>query len=192
MNIDFTTGELETVLGYWKDVSQDTEYISQETGLELEKIYSILDTLQEEGKIKNYEPVMNERIRRFFEMVDPETYQSLKLGQFTSHNKYFFNKKKIDRIYDAMIFDIVVKTMEMDNNCVIFDCVVDHKSKEYPFLMVYDADEQVYYGSRDGKQVVQELREALGDNMERFDQTTMKILHENLPEDFWEVVSKHN
>jgi hypothetical protein len=192
MNIDFTAGELETVLEYWKDVSQDPEYISQETGLEIEKIISILETLQEEGKIKNYEPVMNERIRRFFEMVDPGAFNSLKLNQFNSHNKYFFNKKKIDKIYDAIIFDIVVKTMEMDNNCVIFDCVVDHKSKEYPFLMVYDADEQVYYGSRDGKQVVQELREALGDNMERFDQTTMKILHENLPEDFWEVVSKHN
>ena len=192
MNIDFTAGELETVLGYWKDVSQDTEYISQETGLELEKIYSILDTLQEEGKIKNYEPVMNERIRRFFEMVDPEAFKSLNLGQFASNNKYLFNKKKIDRIYDAMIFDIVVKTMEMDNNCVIFDCVVDHKGKEYPFLMVYDSEEQVYYGSKDGKQVIQELRDSLGDNMERFNQTTMKILQENLPEDFWEVVSKHN
>ena len=191
MNTDFTAGELENVLEYWKDISQDPEYISKETGLEINKILSILDILKKEGKIENYEPVI-EKILLFREMIEPSIFNKLNLRQFNDTSKYLFNKKKINKVYDAKIFDIVVKSMEMNNNYVEFDCVIDYKGIDYPFLLDYDSEDQVYYGSREGKKIITELRNKLGDNIEILHQTTLKIIEENLPKDFWEVISKHN
>lgn len=189
MEKDLTPYEIDTIMEYWQDVSQDPQYISSETNIDLNVVVSILKLLQSEGKIKFD---MKDNILKFNEMVHPEVLKSLKIGQ-KDKSKYFFNKKRIDRIYDAIIFDVVAYSMEMDGDTAVrIDCLATVKGKEYPFIIEWTIDDEVYYGSKEGKAVVENLRRELGDNINRFDQTTLKILNENLPEDFWQYRSQHN
>lgn len=173
--------EMDKVMEYWNDITQDIRLISQELEIPENKVREILTQLQTENKIENFE---------ILESVDPETGNILKLKHFGP--EYTFSKRNVNKLYDALIFDIEVKTMEADNESVVFDCEVNYKNRKYPFLMVYDTQEQVFYGSREGKETVRELMDALGENEERFHQTTLKIINELLPEDYWEGKNKQN
>lgn len=48
---DFSHVDMEDVLEYWEEVSQDPKFISRETGIELAKVYQILDSLKRSGQI---------------------------------------------------------------------------------------------------------------------------------------------
>jgi len=173
--------EMDKVMEYWNDITQDIGLISQELEIPENKVREILTQLQTENKIDNFE---------ILESVDPETGNILKLKHFGP--EYSFSKRKINKLYDALIFEIEVRTMEADNESVVFDCEVNYKNRKYSFLIVYDAQEEVFYGSRDGEKTVRELMEALGENIERFHQTTLKIINELLPDDYWEGKNKQN
>jgi hypothetical protein len=179
--MEITPYEIEVVMEYWNDITQDVEVISSETGMDMDKVKHILSKLQGEEKIENF---------RIDESVDPETGKILKVRHFGSD--YNFSKKRIDRVYDSIIFNIEVKSMEAGNEQVIFECLVNFKHRQIPFYMVYDIEENVYYGSPEGKDTVTELRKSLGDNIEMFDQTTFKIISDLIPEDYWEGKIKQN
>ena len=191
MEHKFSATQLEEILNLWQQ-TQDTEIISNEMNLSIDKIEDMLDYLQENGQIDDW----NHQIEEIEESVDPETSKILKLHQFGAENKnkYFFTNRKIDKFYDTHIFMIDVKDMEMltKDNAVKINCVVTIKNKDYDFFLYYNHDEEVFFGSPNGKEEVEEMREALGDNMERFHQITMKIIEDLLPEDFWERRSREN
>ena len=186
--MDISANEMETVMEYWQDISQDPQYISKELNMNIKKVSQILHKLQNNGDIEGY--LIDESI------VDPETSKILNLSQFSSKddNKYFFTKKKIDMCYDKFTFLIEAKSMEIiDNNtAVIINCVVTIKNKDFDFFIYYNKKDEVFYGSHDGQEVVENIRESLGDNMEDFDNMTAKVLHDALPEDFWEVRDSKN
>jgi biopolymer transport protein ExbD len=41
--------EIDLIHSYWKDQSQDPEFISQDTGIDLEKVMEILELLSNQG-----------------------------------------------------------------------------------------------------------------------------------------------
>jgi hypothetical protein len=191
MEQKYSATELEEVLNLWHQ-TQDTDIISKEMEMTIDKIEDMLNYLQRNGEIDDWDPT-NQEIE---ESVDSETSKILKLHQFdvVNKDKYFFTKKNIGKFYDTHIFMIDVKDMEMlsSDNAVKINCVVSVKNKDYNFFIYYNVEEEVFYGSPNGESEVKEMREELGDNMERFDQITMKILGDLLPEDFWERRSREN
>ncbi len=56
----FTPVEIEEVLNVYQDESQDPNYISESTGIELGKVISILTHLQSQGDIEDFGIVVSE------------------------------------------------------------------------------------------------------------------------------------
>jgi hypothetical protein len=199
---DFTLSDMEDVLEYWQDVSQDPEFISKETDLDLNTVIQILHTLQKRGDISGFsrisrrKPNVNEdRVLLFEELVDPELAKALKLDQLTkTHDDkdYFFDEKEINEVYDAHIFEVKVLKAVLQQSVLIITLEVTTKGKDYDMFMVYAADENVYYGSKEGEKTVEALRQALGANWDLFDEVTERILNDHIPQDFWEVKNIQN
>jgi hypothetical protein len=199
---DFTHSDMEDVLEYWQDISQDTEFISQETGLDINKVIQILDTLQKRGDISGFnridrrKPTVNEdKVLLFEELMDPEMRKELKLDQLTkTHDDkdYFFDEKEIGEVYDAHIFEVKAIKAVYQQGLIIIPLEVTVKGKDYDMFMVYSPDENVYYGGPEGEKTVQSLRDVLGPNWNLFDEVTEQILNNHIPLDFWEVKKIQN
>ena len=199
---DFTLNDMENVLEYWQDVSQDPEFIAKETDLDLNTVIQILHTLQKRGDISGFskitrrKPNVNEdKVLLFEELMDPEMRKALKLDQLTkTHDDkdYFFDEKEINEVYDAHIFEVKAIKVVLQQSVLIIPLEVTVKGKDYDMFMVYSADENVYYGSKEGEKTVQSLREVLGNNWNLFDEVTEQILNDHIPLDFWEVKNMQN
>lgn len=185
---DFNSSEIEDVLEMWQDVTQDINLIAKELEMSLEKVKSILKHLQEEGDIDNYQ--IDSKVE---ESVDPKTKKIMSLSQFQGRmgdKKYFFKIKPINKFWDSHIIFIEshqIEYLEEANPAVKIDLTVSYKNQDYDIFIYYNWEDEVFYGSKEGKDTVQELRDNLGDNIELFDQMTSKILDEVIPSDFWEV-----
>ena len=108
----FSANELETIMEYWQDISQDPEYISRELNMNIKKVNQILSELQSNGDIEGY--ILEEGA------VNPEMSRILNLSQFSKDEKYFFKKKNIGMFYDKHIFLIEVDIMKMvDDNTAV-------------------------------------------------------------------------
>jgi hypothetical protein len=196
----FTSNEMEQVLEYWQDISQDIDYISKESGLDIKKVVDILEELQKKGDISGFSKIERRKIDEsqillFEELVDSDVIKSLKLDQFnkSKDKDYLFDKKEINEIYDAHIFTVTLKEIHYQQSVLIFPLIIDFKSKEYDMFMVYTPNDEVFYGSKDGESGVRKIKDALGkDNMEMLDEVTVKMLDDHIPEDFWEVRNKQN
>jgi hypothetical protein len=190
MENKYSATKLEEIINLWQQ-TQDTELISKEMEMSKEEIEEMLDYLQGRGDIDDWTET-----KEIEESISSETSKVLKLHQFDkgNMNKYFFTKRKIGKFYDTHIFMIDVKDMELldKENAVKINCIVSHKNKEYDFFIYFNVDEEVFYGSPNGESEIKEMRHDLGDEMERFDQVTMKILGELLPDDFWERRMREN
>lgn len=191
--MNFTTVEIEEVLGIYQDESQDPEYISESTGLELEKVLMILEHLQSQGDIKNFNKIerkkilSEDRIILFSETyVDLEVIKSLKLDKLDD-KKYFFSEKEIQEVYDAHIFEIKAEKAVIQSWGLIISLTVTHKMRDYEISMIYTPDENVYYADQEGLETIKSLKNALGDNWEFFHEVTNQILNDHFPKDFWEV-----
>jgi hypothetical protein len=198
---DFTHSDMEDVLEYWQDVSQDPEFISKETDLDLYTVIQILHTLQKRGDISGFNRVNRKKLDEskvllFEELVDPEVIKSLKLDKLTSkteYKKYFFDEKEINEVYDAHIFEIKVTKIVYQQGVIVIPLEMEYKGSDYSMFMVYDSDESVYYGSKTGEAGMEEIRKILGEeNMELFDSVTEQILNDHIPNDFWEIRNKLN
>jgi hypothetical protein len=199
---DFTLNDMENVLEYWQDVSQDPEFIAKETDLDLNTVIQILHTLQKRGDISGFskitrrKPNVNEdKILLFEELMDPEMRKALKLDQLTkTHDDkdYFFDEKEINEVYDAHIFEVKAIKAVYQQGLIIIPLEVTVKGKDYDMFMVYSPDENVYYGSSEGEKTVQSLRTALEPNWDLFDEVTEQILNNHIPLDFWEVKNIQN
>jgi ribosome-associated protein YbcJ (S4-like RNA binding protein) len=189
MEKEITPFEIDTVMEYWQDITQDPQYISTETQIEMDKVISILKILQSEGKIKFD---MTDKIIKFNEMVDPQTLKSLNITK-RDDSKYFFTKKKINKIYDSFIFDLVVHDMELVYDILLrVNCTLSIKGKEYPFVIIWESDDKVYYATTEGKDTIKKIMNSIGDNIQRFHQLTLKVLTENVPDDLWEYRAQNN
>jgi hypothetical protein len=199
---DFTNNDMENVLEYWQDVSQDPEFISKETDLDLNTVIQILDTLQKRGDISGFNKIERRRnldeskVLLFEELVDPEVIKSLKLDKFTDkeeYKKYFFDEREINEVYDAHIFEIKVIKVVYQQGLIVIPLEIEYKGSDYSMFMVYDSDDNVHYGSKTGEDGVEKITKTLGEeNMELFDSVTEQILNDHIPNDFWEIRNKLN
>ena len=194
---DFTMSDMDDVLEYWQDVSQDPKFISNETGIELNKVIQILDTLERRGDISGFKKIERKMEGKIllFEDLNPETAKLLKLSQITKgtgNKDYFFDEKDINEVYDAHVFEIRTKKVYVSGDIIVFPITLTHKGQDYEMLLLYTSDDDVLYGSKD-KDGVLEVRKALGDqNIEILNDTTLQIVNDHIPQDFWEVRNRQN
>jgi hypothetical protein len=197
----FTNNDIEQVLEYWQDISQDPEYISEKTGINIINVLNILEELQTKGNILGFSKIERRKIDEnkillFEELLDAEISKSLKIGQFEKNIKdkrYFYDEKNIDEVYDAHTFDVTVRKIHYKSGLLIIPLIVNFKNNEFNLFMVYSSNDDISYGSKEGEIGVQKLKNALGEeNMEMFDAITGKILDDHIPDDFWEVRNRQN
>ena len=185
---DCTPNEIEDIIEYWQDISQDPVFIADEIGMEFDKVVEILEILQERGEISGFSRISkrksdvdDDKVLLFEELISPEVRNTL------TDNDYFFDEKEINEIYEAYIFEIKVTKAFYKGGMIFIPLEVTIKGKSISIFMVYSPDENVYYDSETGDGEVDELRNILGSNWKLFDEVTEKILSDNLPEDFWQV-----
>jgi hypothetical protein len=193
---DFTHSDMEDVLEYWQDVSQDPDFISKETGLDLYKVIQILETLQKRGDISGFEKVKvnqvdESKVLLFEDIVSPKIRKELRLDQLTkkSNDKnYFFDEKEIGKVYDAHIFEVKAMKVFYLPDLINIPLEVTIKGKDYFLSIVYLPDENIYYSG----DKLDDLKNALGNNSKLFDEVTQQILDDHIPFDFWEVKNMQN
>lgn len=198
---DFSMSDMEDVLEYWQDISQDPKFISNETGLSIDKVVQILNTLQKRGDITGFTPiekkykVQEDRILLFNELVSPGVFKSLgldKMDKSSTDKDYFFTEKEIDEVYDAHIFEIRAIKIVSKSGMLIIPIEVSVKSMNYNIFIVYTSDEDVFYGSEDGDKTINDIKTLLGANWDIFEDTVSQIIDENIPVDYWDVINKVN
>ena len=185
--------ELESVLEIWQDISQDPKIISDETGIEVDRVKDILSSLQSDGQIEDY---VSEGILLFEEFeIDDETSSKLKLSQFTKggDKNYFFKKIEGGDIFDDHIFQVVVKSVDSYPDSIYFDLIVKYKFVEYPIMMTYQSSEDVFYSIPEDRELFLKFKEIVGQsNMGVLNDMTDQILSYYLPIDIWEVRSRQS
>lgn len=134
---------------------------------------------------------MKRRIKKFLEaQISHQTKKELGLSKFTiptSDSRYFYDEKKIEEVYDVHIFQITVYKLVNRNHLLIIPMKVEYKGSEYEIFMVLTSEDDVHYGSKTGEMGVSDLRSALGENWDYFDELTNQILYDHVPMDYWEV-----
>jgi len=66
--MDFTPTEKDNVQTYWIDISQDPDFISQDSGMDKSKVLNILKVLSDEGSIRDFEFESDSKVKSFTEM----------------------------------------------------------------------------------------------------------------------------
>lgn len=190
---NYSQNDIENVLEYWQDISQDAQYISDELDLDINTVVNILSELQSKNQISGFEKiikrkkVIQESIILFTESLDDETIKSLKLDKLKS-KEYFFEEKEINEIYDNHIFLTTVSKVSCEQNFVVFPLTIEYRNSKFDIIMVYFSDDSVFYGSEKGEKELSSFYKTLGpDNIEELNVVTSRILDDHIPLDFWEV-----
>ncbi len=192
--MNYSQNDIENVLEYWQDISQDVQYISDELNLDINNVIDILSKLQSENQISGFEKIQKRKqvlqektVQSFLESLDPETLKALKLDKLKS-KEYFFTEKEVNEIYDNHIFLTKVSKITCDGDFVVITLNIEYRNTEFDIFMVYFSDDTVFYGSEKGKSELSRFFETMGpDNIEEFNIVTSRILDDHIPEDFWEV-----
>lgn len=129
-------------------------------------------------------------IKRINELIDQQVLNDLNIKKI-DRSKYFFSHKEINQLYDAHIFEILVKDMNLDTGgkAVLINLLVTYKFKDYGVGILYMDDENVFYGDLTDEELgVSDLRQDMGEsNMEIFNDVTEQIIDELIPIDFWQI-----
>jgi hypothetical protein len=63
----FNSSEKDLIQNYWIDISQDPDFISQDTGIDKTTVLDILQNLKQEGKIQNFNYDEFLKVKKFTE-----------------------------------------------------------------------------------------------------------------------------
>jgi uncharacterized Fe-S center protein len=130
------------------------------------------------------------KIKKVNELIDKDVLNKLNVKKF-DRSKYFFSHKEINHFYDAHIFEIFVKDMNLDagGKAVLINLLVTYKFKDYVVGILYMDDENVFYIDLTDEELgISDLRQDMGEsNMEIFNDVTEQIINELIPVDFWEI-----
>lgn len=129
-------------------------------------------------------------IKRINELIDQQVLNDLNIKKI-DRSKYFFSHKEINQLYDAHIFEILVKDMNLDTGgkAVLINLLVTYKFKDYGVGILYMDDENVFYADLTDQELgITDLRQDMGEsNMEIFNDVTEQIINELIPIDFWQI-----
>ena len=129
-------------------------------------------------------------IKRINELIDQQVLNDLNIKKI-DRSKYFFSHKEINQLYDAHIFEILVKDMNLDTGgkAVLINLLVTYKFKDYGVGILYMDDENVFYADLTDQELgITDLRQDMGEsNMEIFNDVTEQIIDELIPIDFWQI-----
>ena len=59
--MNYSQNDIENVLEYWQDISQDVKYISDELNLDINNVIDILSKLQSENQINGFEKIQKRK-----------------------------------------------------------------------------------------------------------------------------------
>jgi hypothetical protein len=129
-------------------------------------------------------------IKRINELIDQQVLNDLNIKKI-DRSKYFFSHKEINQLYDAHIFEILVKDMNLDTGgkAVLINLLVTYKFKDYGVGVLYMDDENVFYADLTDEELgISDLRQDMGEsNMEIFNDVTEQIIDQLIPADFWQI-----
>lgn len=198
---DFTMNDMENVLEYWQDVSQDPKFISNETDISIDKVIQILHTLQKRGDISGFSPIekkykSNEsKILLFNELVSADAFKSLgldKVDKSSEDKDYFFDEKEIDEVYDTHIFEVRAIKIVSKPGMLLIPIEISVKGDNYNMFIVYTTEDDVFYGAEDGEESINNIKMAIGSNWDMFEDVVDQIVDEHIPSDYWDVINKVN
>ena len=135
--MDFSKDELAMVEDYWINISQDADFISQETGINKKRIVDILVELSEKSRIEDFD--LDEfqdvpRVHKFTEMKNSSSFRTFNPKQALK------NKLDVDDYFDL---DLDKMSREKGDKDYFFDFARIHRSwTEYP-LSIYVIDKRL-------------------------------------------------
>jgi len=190
----FERDEIDLVFSYWKDISQDPEFISEDTGIELETVIGVLELLSKQGKIKDFH--LNEnKIFLFEELVDIDDYFALDLDKLSTgkdDTDYFFTDVDLKKSFTKGPFTIMVHSKHFEQDYIVLDLDVSYLDETYPIFLYYDRNERVFFMTPGQPEVLDIFLEELGENVQKFYEFSQEILDKIIPYDFWETKAKFN
>jgi hypothetical protein len=175
----YSNYDIDLIQSYWVDSSQDVDWITDQVEFSKKEVEEILDYLSKKGMIEGWN--INESI------INRDDFPG------GDDNRYFYDKKEINEEYDNNIFQILAKTIYVNetNDGLIIDCLVSFKHLDYPIVILYFNDEEMYYGSRGDEW--DRLVKALGPRYTNFLESLLhQILKDHVPYNFWKVRGIHN
>jgi hypothetical protein len=190
----FKNDEIDTIHSLWMDTSQDPEFISQETGIELDKVLDILKFLSSKGKIKDFK-IDESKILLYEELVDIDDYFALDLDKLSTKQDdtdYFFSDMDLNKNFMKGPFTVLVRSKHFQQDYVVLDLDVTYLDETYPLFMYYDREERVFFLTPGQPEVLDIFLEDLGDNVYKFYGFSDEILDKIIPFDFWETRAKFN
>lgn len=190
----FRNDEIDIIHSLWMDTSQDPEFISQETGINLDKVLGILEFLTAKGKIKNFE-IDESKILLYEELVDIDDYFALGLDKLSTDKDdtdYFFSDMDLNKTFVKGPFTVLVRSKHFQQDYVVLDLDVSYMDETYPIFLYYDREERVFFLTPGQPEVLDIFLEDLGDNLYNFYGFTDEILDKIIPYDFWETRAKFN
>lgn len=190
----FENDEIELIHSLWVDTSQDPEYISEETGIDIKKVMEILELLSKQGKIKNFK--MDEsKILLYEELLDLDDYFELGLDKISTSMEdtdYFFSDIDLNKRFSKPPFTIFVKSKHLRQDFIVMDSVVTYLDRRYPMLIYVDRLDRVYFQTPSQPKKIDEFMESLSSDKSKFYGFCDEILDEIIPFDFWETRDKFN
>lgn len=190
----YESDKVNLVHSFWNDTSQDPDFISQQTGIDLSIVLEILEHLEKKGKIKNFK-LDETKIILFNEMINVEDYFNLNLDKISTKKddeNYFFYDTKVDKTFTKGPFTINVRWKHFIQDHIILDLDVSYLDETYPILLYYDIDDNVFFLSPGDPQILDIFIEELGHNLDKFYKFSEEVLNKIIPHDFWETRSKFN
>lgn len=172
--MEFSEGEKDTIHNYWVDISQDPEWISEDSGIDYQKVIDILTSLSKEGEIKNFNQSEITKVKKFNEMIDPSEFKNFKPGSAIrnkmdpddyfgleldkldkSDTDYFFEDEMINRSWTdfPITINVVRKRLgirDINEKIIGFQLDVYYtnkigKTEEYSLAMFYERDTTVSF-----------------------------------------------
>lgn len=186
--------EIDLIHSYWKDQSQDPEFISQDTGIDLEKVMEILELLSNQGKIKDFH-IDENKIFLYEELIDIDDYFGLELDKLSTKGDdtdYFFSDVELNKTFTKGPFTVLVRSKHFQQDYVILDMDVSYLDETYPISLYYDRLERVFFFTPGMPEILDFFYEEIGSNKQKFHKFSEEILDKVIPLDFWETRSKFN
>ena len=181
--MNFTIFEIEEVLNFYKDKSQDPKWISKETGIELDKVEKIIDYLSNKGEI---EPINenNDGGNYFFDHISVgKTYRPHPDILIYLHEIHGTTKTK----QNPKIMKVMREIGAVEG--ILFYFVVKSGGFDQYLLVLYDSKENVHCLPVDPNMLDRMFK---GDMKREFLEIIDKIISYWVPFDIWDVISKSN
>jgi hypothetical protein len=137
----------------------------------------------------------NKRVLKFNELMTPE--ETMKLGLYpflkdSSDDNYFFDEKKVDRIYDEGEVKVEIHNVRFDGDSLIFKSTITIYGNDFDIYILVDYNENVEFGSEKGREYLERFEKSFEPEFEYFIDMFEDIYDDIIPHDFWEVKSKSN